>query len=169
MPPEKVWITAESLSDRDPACAAHPELPVIFVFDEPLLRRLQALRAPIGVPRFEPCRSVDPDREVQVFRGDPVDVLAGQRLAATFAPVPGWRTRAGRPRYRRSISMALAAAAAVRLGRVVFGVGQESPVGHGDSAAVVDTATHAPTLSGCGVTNVVGGREQVWRSRAWRP
>ncbi|MGI9126086.1 MAG: FAD-binding domain-containing protein, partial [Mycobacterium sp.] len=28
-PPEAVWITAESLSDRDPAAAAHPELPVV--------------------------------------------------------------------------------------------------------------------------------------------
>ena len=39
--PEAVWMTAESLGDRDPAAAAHPGLPVVFVFDEPLLRRLR--------------------------------------------------------------------------------------------------------------------------------
>ncbi|HPX35966.1 MAG TPA: FAD-binding domain-containing protein [Mycobacterium sp.] len=95
VPPEKVWITAESLSDRDPACAAHPELPVIFVFDEPLLRRLR-LSAHRLVFLASSLADLSTRREVQVFRGDPVDVLAGQRLAATFAPVPGWRTRAGR-------------------------------------------------------------------------
>ena len=30
-----VWLTAESLGRRDPALANHPELPVVFVFDEP--------------------------------------------------------------------------------------------------------------------------------------
>jgi deoxyribodipyrimidine photo-lyase len=31
---------------------------------------------------------------VQVHLGDPVEVLAGQQVAATYAPVPGWRRRA---------------------------------------------------------------------------
>jgi deoxyribodipyrimidine photo-lyase len=30
---------------------------------------------------------------VQVWRGDPVEVLAGGGVATTFAPVPGWRRR----------------------------------------------------------------------------
>ena len=94
-PPEKVWITAESLSDRDPACVAHPELPVIFVFDEPLLRRLR-LSGHRLVFLAQSLADLSTRREVQVFRGDPVSVLAGQHLAATFAPVPGWRSRAGR-------------------------------------------------------------------------
>ncbi len=93
--PEKVWITAESLSDRDPAAAAHPDLPVVFVFDEPLLRRLR-LSANRLVFLTESLADLSTRREVQIFRGDPVDVLTGQRLAATFAPVPGWRTRARR-------------------------------------------------------------------------
>ena len=93
--PAKVWITAESLSDRDPAAAAHPELPVVFVFDEPLLRRLR-LSANRLVFLAESLADLSTRREVQIFRGDPVDVLTGQHLAATFAPVPGWRTRARR-------------------------------------------------------------------------
>ncbi|OFJ51020.1 FAD-binding domain-containing protein [Mycolicibacterium grossiae] len=92
---EAVWMTAESLSDRDPAAASHPELPVIFVFDEPLLRRLQ-----LSVNRLaflaESLADLATRREVRVHRGDPVEVLQGIALATTFAPVPGWRRRAAR-------------------------------------------------------------------------
>lgn len=91
--PEAVWLTAESLGDRDPASAAHPSLPVVFVFDEPLLRRLR-----LSVNRLvfltQTLTDLAGRREVQVWRGDPVEVLRGRPLAATFAPVPGWRTRA---------------------------------------------------------------------------
>ncbi len=38
---EAVWLSAESLGDDDPALSAHHSLPVVFVFDAPLLRRLQ--------------------------------------------------------------------------------------------------------------------------------
>ena len=93
--PEAVWITAESLSDRDPAAGAHPELPVVFVFDEPLLRRLR-----LSVNRLfflaQSLAELSTRREVHLWRGDPVEVLTGRRLAATFAPVPGWRSRAAR-------------------------------------------------------------------------
>jgi deoxyribodipyrimidine photo-lyase len=91
--PEAVWITAESLSDRDPAVSDHPELPVVFVFDEPLLRRLR-----LSLNRFrflaQTLADLSTRRELEVWRGDPVAVLTGRRLATTFAPVPGWRSRA---------------------------------------------------------------------------
>jgi deoxyribodipyrimidine photo-lyase len=93
--PEAVWMTAESLGDRDPAAAAHPELPVVFVFDEPLLRRLR-----LSVNRLvfltQSLAELSTRRTVQLWLGDPVEVLEGMRLATTFAPVPGWRSRAGR-------------------------------------------------------------------------
>jgi deoxyribodipyrimidine photo-lyase len=93
--PEAVWITAESLSDRDPALTAHPDLPVVFVFDEPLLSRLQ-----LSVNRLvflaESLADLAQRRQVHLWRGDPVAVLHGRRLAATFAPVPGFRSRAAR-------------------------------------------------------------------------
>lgn len=93
--PELVWITAESLSDRDPAAAAHPDIPVVFVFDEPLLRRLQ-----LSVNRLiflaQSLADLSIRREVHLWRGDPVEVLQGRPLAATFAPVPGWKSRAAR-------------------------------------------------------------------------
>jgi len=90
--PEAVWLTAESLGDRDPALACHPGLPAVFVFDEPLLRRLR-LSAKRLCFLAETLADLATRRRVELFRGDPVQVLAGRRLAATFTPVPGWRTR----------------------------------------------------------------------------
>lgn len=95
--PEAVWLTAESLGDHDPALSAHPGLPVVFVFDEPLLARLR-----LGSTRLvflaEGLADLGQRREVRVHRGDPVEVLAGQPVATTFAPVPGWRSRVERIR-----------------------------------------------------------------------
>ncbi len=93
--PEAVWLTAESLGDRDPAGAAFPELPLVFVFDEPLLRRLR-LSVRRVVFLAESLADLATRREVHVWRGDPVAVLQGWRLAATFAPVPGFRSRSAR-------------------------------------------------------------------------
>jgi deoxyribodipyrimidine photo-lyase len=93
--PEVVWMTAESLSDRDPAAAAHPDLPVMFVFDEPLLARLR-LSANRVVFLAESLAELSTRRQVQLWRGDPVEVLRNTPLATTFAPVPGWRSRAAR-------------------------------------------------------------------------
>ena len=91
--PDAVWLTAESLGDDDPALAAHPHLPVVFVFDRPLLAnlRLSAKRLVFLVDRLA---ELGGQRSLEVHLGDPVAVLAGRPLAATFAPVPGWRSRA---------------------------------------------------------------------------
>lgn len=93
--PEAIWMTAESLSDRDPAAAAYPDLPIVFVFDEPLLRRLK-LAANRLVFLAESLADLSTRREVLLWRGDPVEALRGTPLAATFTPVPGWRSRARR-------------------------------------------------------------------------
>lgn len=93
--PDVVWLTAESLGDDDPALAAHPDLPVAFCFDEPLLARLR-LSGKRLVFLAECLADLAERREVTVHLGDPVHELAGQRLATTWAPVPGWRTRSSR-------------------------------------------------------------------------
>lgn len=98
--PELVWLTAESLGDDDPALAAHPDLPVVFVFDAPLLARLR-LSAKRLVFLVETLGDLAGRREVHLARGAPVEVLAGRALATTFAPVPGW--------HRRSASLDLTA------------------------------------------------------------
>ena len=91
--PDVVWITAESLGDEDPALLAHPGLPAVFVFDEALLARLR-LASPRLVFLAEALADLAERRSVEVWRGDPVHVLADRQVATTFAPVPGWRSRA---------------------------------------------------------------------------
>jgi deoxyribodipyrimidine photo-lyase len=88
--PDAVWLTAESLGSADPALDAHPDLPVVFVFDEPLLARLR-LSAKRLVFLVETLAELGSDRAVEVYRGSPVEVLSGRRVAVTEAPVPGFR------------------------------------------------------------------------------
>lgn len=91
--PEAVWLTAESFGDEDPALAANPGLPAVFVFDLPLLTTL-GLSSKRFVFLADRLAELGAERELEVHLGDPVQVLGGRPLAATFAPVPGWRRRA---------------------------------------------------------------------------
>jgi deoxyribodipyrimidine photo-lyase len=91
--PEAVWLTAESLGDDDPALRAHSELPVVFVFDEPLLEGLQ-LSGKRLVFLAERLAEVAQMRTLAIYLGDPLSILTGMHLATTFVPVPGWRARA---------------------------------------------------------------------------
>ena len=98
--PEAVWLTAESLGDEDPALSARPELPAVFVLDVPLLARLR-LHPRRLVFLAETLGDLATRRLVEVWRGDVLATLgeggpASRPLAATFAPVPGWRHRAER-------------------------------------------------------------------------
>jgi len=90
--PEVVWLTAESLGEDDPALSAHPELPAVFVFDEPLLRILQ-LSSKRLVFLTDRLAELGAERTIEIHLGEPGQVLAGKPLATTFAPVPGWRRR----------------------------------------------------------------------------
>jgi deoxyribodipyrimidine photo-lyase len=89
--PEAVWLTAESLGDTDPAIAAHPELPRVFVFDEPLLARLR-----LSGKRLVFLAEAVAELGAEVRLGDPVAELAGRPLATTWTYVPGWKRRAPR-------------------------------------------------------------------------
>ncbi len=91
--PDTVWVTAESLGDADPALSAHPDLPVVFVFDAPLLERLR-LASKRLVFLTECLADLADRRELEVHVGDPVEVLSDRSLAVTHAPVPGFRERA---------------------------------------------------------------------------
>lgn len=88
--PDSVWLTAESLGDADPALEAHPDLPAVFVFDEPLLRKLQ-LSSKRLVFLTETLADLAQRRTVQLFLGRPAEVLADRSAAVTYAPVPGYR------------------------------------------------------------------------------
>ena len=104
--PDTVWLTAESLGDSDPALMAYPDLPAVFVFDEPLLQRLQ-LSAKRLVFLTETLAEIATQTQLTILVGDPVAMLGegrstdqaagnshGEHLAVTFAPVPGFRSRA---------------------------------------------------------------------------
>ena len=93
--PAAVWLTAESLGDADPALAAHPDLPAVFVFDEPLLRTLH-LSGKRLVFLAECLADLAQRRDVEIHRGTVTEVLAGRPLASTWAPVPGYRSRSAR-------------------------------------------------------------------------
>jgi len=91
--PERVWLTAESLGDRDPALTAWPTTAAVFVFDEPLLARLR-LSTKRLVFIAETLAELAEQREVHILLGSPTEELAGVALASTFAPVPGYQHRA---------------------------------------------------------------------------
>lgn len=95
--PEAIWLTAESLGESDPALQAYPGLPVVFVFDAPLLRTLR-LAGHRLVFLTETLADLAQRRDLRIYLGDPTEVLANTALAGTFTPVPGWRTRASRLR-----------------------------------------------------------------------
>ncbi len=91
--PEAVWITAESLGDEDPAVAAWPDIPVVFVFDTMLLTRLR-LASHRLVFLTECLSDLATRRDLTVWLGSPRSALAQVPLATTFAPVPGWAAHA---------------------------------------------------------------------------
>lgn len=87
--PDHVWLTAESLGRDDPALTAHPDLPAIFVFDRPLLRRLQ-LSAKRLVFLVETLAVLARSRNLEIHLGTPGEVLGERSVAVTHAPVPGF-------------------------------------------------------------------------------
>ena len=90
--PDIVWLTAESLGNDDPALVGNPELPVVFVFDDPLLRTL-ALSAKRLVFLTEILSELATHRDVRIYRDSPVAVLRDSSPAVTFAPVPGFKRK----------------------------------------------------------------------------
>lgn len=84
--PDVVWLTGESLGSEDPALQAHPDLPRVFVFDAPLLRRLR-----LSGKRLVFLAQALAELDCEVRLGDVAEELAGRRPAVTFAPVPGFR------------------------------------------------------------------------------
>jgi len=87
--PEAVWLTAESLGDADPALAAHPDLPVHFVLDAPLLRRL-GLDGKRLVFLTDCLADLAQRRDLTVWLGRPRDLVSSTPVAVTHAPVPGF-------------------------------------------------------------------------------
>ena len=122
-----VWLTAELERSR-PRCRGHPDLPVVFVFDEPLLRRLRlsSNRLVFLAQSLAELSTRGGPGEVQLWRGDPVTVLQDRRLATTFRTGPGLDVPRGASRRGVPSSLAVAAAPARWLGHLLLGLGRDA-------------------------------------------
>ena len=87
--PDYVLLTIDSLGDADPALRAHPELPVVFVFNENALRTLQLSSRRIGF-YLETLQDLSTRRNLSVYLGDPYLFAQENKVAVTFAPVPSF-------------------------------------------------------------------------------
>ena len=87
--PEFVLLTVESMGDSDPALVANPDLPVVFVFNETALRKLQLSSKRIYF-YLETLQDLAYRRDLQVYLGDPSEFARQNPVAVTYAPVPSF-------------------------------------------------------------------------------
>ncbi len=84
-----VLLTVDSLGDADPALVAHPELPVVFIFNEEALRKLQLSSKRIYF-YLETLQDLASRRDLSVFMGSPYGFARENAVAVTYAPVPSF-------------------------------------------------------------------------------
>ena len=84
-----VLLTIDSLGDADPALVAHPDLPVVFVFNATALAALQLSSRRIGF-YLETLQDLAERRDVRALLGDPYQFARENSVAVTFAPVPSF-------------------------------------------------------------------------------
>ena len=85
-----VLLTIDSLGDSDPALVANPELPVVFVFNEQALAKLQLSSKRIYF-YLETLRDLAERRYLTVYLGDPYQFASDTAVAVTYAPVPSFK------------------------------------------------------------------------------
>ena len=84
-----VLLTVDSLGDADPALVANPELPVVFVFNEQALQKLQLSSKRI-IFYLETLQDLATRRDLRVFIGNPYQFAHENSVAVTYAPVPSF-------------------------------------------------------------------------------
>lgn len=87
--PKEVLLTIESLGDSDPALAANPDLPVVFVFNRDALAKLQLSSKRIHF-YLETLQDLATRRNLSVYLGNPYEYARENPVAVTFAPVPSF-------------------------------------------------------------------------------
>jgi deoxyribodipyrimidine photo-lyase len=85
-----VLLTVDSLGDADPALVAHPDLPVVFVFNEEALRKLQLSSKRIYF-YLETLQDLATRRNLSVYIGSPYEYARDNAVAVTYAPVPSFK------------------------------------------------------------------------------
>lgn len=88
--PEAVYLTIDSLGDADRALTAHPNLPVVFVFNRPALEKLQLSTKRI-VFYLQTLKDLAERRDLTVYLDDPKQVISNGKFAVTWAPVPSFK------------------------------------------------------------------------------
>ena len=88
--PDYVLLTIDSLGDSDPALKANPNLPVVFIFNEPALKKLQLSSRRIGF-YLETLKDLSQRRELKVLLSKPYTFTNKNKVAVTFAPVPSFK------------------------------------------------------------------------------
>lgn len=86
---EVVLLTVDSLGDADPALVANPELPVVFVFNDAALAKLQLSSKRIYF-YLETLQDLATRRDVRIYIGNPYDYAREHAVAVTYAPVPSF-------------------------------------------------------------------------------
>lgn len=84
-----VLLTIDSLGDSDPALAANPDLPVVFVFNEAALHKLQLSSKRIYF-YLETLQDLAKRRDLTVYLGNPYEYAEQNPVAVTHAPVPSF-------------------------------------------------------------------------------
>ena len=92
--PQYVLLTIDSMGDNDPALVANPDLPVVFVFNEEALRKLQLSSRRIGF-YLETLQDLSQRRDLHTYLGDPYEFAKDNPVAITFAPVPSFMKFSG--------------------------------------------------------------------------
>lgn len=85
-----VLLTIDSLGDNDAALAANPDLPVIFIFNEAALKKLQLSARRIAF-YLETLQDLSTRHNLTVNLGDPYTFAKENSVAVTFAPVPSFK------------------------------------------------------------------------------
>lgn len=75
------------LGGDDPALVANPELPVVFIFNDAALAKLQLSSKRIGF-YLETLQDLSRRRDLTVQLGDPYEFAKVNSVAVTFAPDP---------------------------------------------------------------------------------
>jgi len=88
--PKYVMLTIDSLGDSDPAMVANPELPVVFIFNQNALAKLQLSARRIGF-YLETLKDLSNRRQLFVYLGDPYIFAKENSVAVTYAPVPSFK------------------------------------------------------------------------------
>lgn len=87
--PEVVLLTIDSLGDSDPALVANPDLPVVFVFNEAALQKLQLSSKRLHF-YLQTLKDLAARRDLRVYLGSPYSYAEEVPVAVTFAPVPSF-------------------------------------------------------------------------------